>query len=406
MIGRRILPNVDPKYERLGTRVAFSPSGGAKSIWTPDSSYVGSSEFKSLIYGVDWLSKDSPYITEKKTRVIGPGSILTIQKLEFQTGLETVNGEVYVDPPGVGCVAPSCDFNYPNGQEITLTAKNAGGWIFKQWRLDSEVCPDSDVAACNVTMDSNKTAKAEFMESFNYTMYYIHEYCCGYEAPIVGDVSPGGSLTVRNGLWYKVGVKLDGQEIQISGAHSTWGTGLFTRYDFPDIAFGPDDQTIDNYSFTVRDETNNRDVVIPMDITISNEGYRDAVGGTLILVNDNTLRYIDGMTVTIHPCEEGSQSGTATTTVPGGWFPEEPGETSYEGTWFMNDAPAFHYTPCSDGIGGTILYPLVYLAFMQLSDSVPGGLQTPKYVGVDGEHALFAQPNLTCPEVAEQVKME
>ncbi|HET6566143.1 MAG TPA: hypothetical protein VFG52_12080 [Xanthomonadales bacterium] len=91
---------------------------------------------------------------------------LTVQKLNTAGGGQILAGLVQSTSnnvtPAINC-GLACQGTAVTGATVTLTASDAGDWRFVRWAL-SGACPGSTNPQCNVVVDGNKLAKAEFTD--------------------------------------------------------------------------------------------------------------------------------------------------------------------------------------------------------------------------------------------------
>ncbi|MFC1778486.1 hypothetical protein ACFL3I_14325 [Pseudomonadota bacterium] len=263
----------------------------ATGLWAPTQSQLGTwdlavrwSEVGDLLNISHWFPYASnivPDIEVAETRE------LTIQKVDAQ-GNQIAGGTVRVYEDGVlveafECNEMDCKFWVRKG-DVALDIKATPGWKFVKWADDSQVCSSPESVqlslVCEFTMDSDKIAKAVFEESFNYTLllgFFDHNAgnLIRYE-----EYRPGDSITVYNNIVYNLSLKLDGEKVPLV-ANYTNGYSLAWTYDeFPYEPIDDQDYNYPDYEYRIRDRTNLRDVVIPLDLTISNQAYREVVGET------------------------------------------------------------------------------------------------------------------------------
>jgi hypothetical protein len=89
-----------------------------------------------------------------------------VQKLNKANGQSTLEGLVQSSggtiTPAIDC-GLLCEGIAIAGTSVQLTAKNNGNWKFVRW-TEGGVCAGSTSPDCSFVVDSNKTAKAEFIE--------------------------------------------------------------------------------------------------------------------------------------------------------------------------------------------------------------------------------------------------
>jgi len=263
-----------------------------------------------------------------------------LEVIKAGSGKGTVVGESALNevPEVINC-GPECPSQINTlavGDVVKLTASPDPETKsnFTYW-TGVEECEGSSDPVCYVPMTKSQQATAQF--DLNYKLVYAY-YNSSYIDPKIKDkVGPYENLTVQNKKSYLVGLELDGVPVNV---HSYDGGRNFWTYSFPGIDYGTTDGYIENFQFEMRDLTNNRDVTIPIKLTISNEGYRNIVGRTFTL-RDSRGYIVNDSTMSFEPFENDAQTGIAVYTTPDG--------TVTETTWGPSAGYAHVHYSCDDG---------------------------------------------------------
>lgn len=94
--------------------------------------------------------------------------LLQVLKQDKETGEDTAKGIVLAELDEIDC-GDICEASFVSGSSTKLIASAYGGFNFAKWADDSDVCPGSEEVLCEVTMDSDKTAKAVFVGPTQYS---------------------------------------------------------------------------------------------------------------------------------------------------------------------------------------------------------------------------------------------
>lgn len=359
-------------------------AGNSRGLWAPDVPDEGQWKVSGLLWDIDPVSLWRPYLaTSAKDVEVGPSSLITVMKVDGN-GNMAPGGKVLSTPAVIDC-GDTCEGYFKMDSEVTLTASNAGGWNFVEWDSSSQVCPRATDPVCTVaSVDSDKIAKAVFEESFNYTLVIAYGRTSYEDLKTFDEVEAGENLTVGNGLRYHVGLKLDGQPVDYY-RNGYAGTDFWIYDSFPKIDYGSNDQQFANFEFTGLDATNNRTVNIPINLTVSNQGYRNIAGRTFTLMDAGGGYIIDGSTMTFEPFAEGTQSGKAIYTTPD--------DSTIETTWYEYFTTANGHFNCADG---------------ERDSALLGGFKTQLYLGgqsfyhVMADHVYIQNTYHFCPERADR----
>jgi hypothetical protein len=311
--------------------------------WTPTPTTPDGVYRLYLRLETDALSSVLPYTlptTEEHSFEVGPTATLTVEKLNQADSALIEGGRVTSAGGEIDC-GSDCDYTYASGSAVTLTAEDSGGWKFVKWADTSDVCPGSSTSVCEATMSIDKIAKAVFEESLNYTFFLaVPRDAPDTSYTVMEEYASGDAVTVYNGMVYHMGLKLDGQPVKVLNFDAECCEISTNLHRFPTLDFGMTDHFLPGYEFTVRDLTNDRDVTFNIDLTVSNEGYRNIQGRTLDIKN-----YVLDLlvTVTYEPFPDGQQSGTLRQ--------KFPDESILLGTWGMQGGNSFPWrrAPCDAG---------------------------------------------------------
>jgi hypothetical protein len=257
--------------------------------------------------------------------VFSPGPrTLTVQRVKESNNNETApGGRIVSDPAGIDCGSGAdCEGDFEYGTWAVVKAMDENDWVFVKWADDNLYCAGSTNRSCLVRMNDNRSLKAVFKEGNIYTFFFSAtgpDYRLYQE---MEEYQSGDAVTVYNRMKYDFGLKLDGQPVRVfyygEDCCESW-----PLHSFPTMEYGMTDHYLPGYEFTLRDLTNGRDVTFNIDLTISNEGYRNIQGRTLD-IKDQGGRIV---TVTFESFPEGQQTGTLRQQYPDG--------NVYLGTWDM-----------------------------------------------------------------------
>jgi hypothetical protein len=365
---------------------ADHPLAGEKvsGWWKPEESQMGSWEVRGLMKDIDHVSLWKPYPTTKATADVARTQRLLIDKRG--TGGESLTagqGKVVSADNEIDCGEKCSTFIVAN-TPYQIEAQNSGGWKFVKWADNSDVCPGSSNSVCEATMSIDKIAKAVFEESLNYTFFFA----VGRDAPdttytVMEEYAPGDEVTVYNGQVYHMGLKLDGQPVKVLNFDAECCEISTNLHQFPTLDFGMTDHVLPGYEFTVRDLTNDRDVTFNIELTVSNEGYRNTQGRSLDIKNYSLNLLVN---VTYEPFPEGQQSGTLRQV-----FPDESVQI---GTWGMQGGNSFAWKRVNCDAGEQIIP-----AWGRIVHNGWAGLANSIVIGPG--HAWATETWHFCPEVAQ-----
>lgn len=241
----------------------------------------------------------------------GENNVLTCEEGETQASvtLKIINvgvGSFYLD--NVDTIADGGEWRLSNNFLLTEMSPLSAN---EQSRILTYSCisGDENDGAEIVFQDAENS---DYSQSFNFTVKFPPEPV--YEVVFANSeddgienvyqtIKSGDEVTLPNSVLVYAGLKLNGQLVDVKSIGDT--SYKFWRYQMPIEIFSSDDVTIENYEFTIRDLTNDVDVRVPIDLTVSNQGYRTFIGkiwtiersgvltGTLSLTEDYTYEVND-----------------------------------------------------------------------------------------------------------------
>ncbi len=158
-----------------GTVFAITPSGSLTTLYSfcPHS---GCADGANPIGGVIQASDGNFYGTTSGGGTDNSGTVFKLS-VSYNTLTVSVNGEGVVTSTDGGINCPgTCTHNYPDNDQVTLTATPASGWAFSGW---GGAC--SGTGSCQVTMSQNQSVSASF-----------------YQLPVTLTVSTAGSGSITS----------------------------------------------------------------------------------------------------------------------------------------------------------------------------------------------------------------
>ena len=106
------------------------------------------------------------------------------------TPTPTYTLSVSVSPSGAGSVSP-LGGEYESGEQVTLTASPATGYLFNHWSGDVS----GTISTITITMDSNKSLTAHFVEKFTLSIT-VSPSGAGSVSPVGGECESGEQVTL------------------------------------------------------------------------------------------------------------------------------------------------------------------------------------------------------------------
>ncbi len=124
----------------------------------------GVNENNCYLYIESFATEDIKFTAEFAEEVVPPEQPLTLKINEGE-------GTVVSDPAGITCTGASgteCTEEFPEGEEVTLTASPAAGYRFQQW----QTCPSGNFGnrQCTVTMSEAKEVGVKFKRVYDLTI--------------------------------------------------------------------------------------------------------------------------------------------------------------------------------------------------------------------------------------------
>jgi hypothetical protein len=219
----------------------------------------------------------NPPIAYSETFSVVIGEDMTARlQADFETGFEIKN------QPQKGTIELGTAFSYPGGGLFTYTPDET---------ITEDTTDSFTFVATNGSTEnggkSNEAIVTLEISAAKYQVQLAASYSSDGSDIVYQTISSGDEVTLPNGVRLYAGLTLNGQLVGVNSAYDFW------PYSMPLKELTTEDVIMD-YNFNLKDFQNNKVIVIPVKLTLSNEAFRNIISRDLIITGSSNSYYSNG----------------------------------------------------------------------------------------------------------------